>query len=150
MLADKEFCRTPDRSVGQIDYAIRRRFAFIDMLPRVLSDKDLPTDKIFANDLFEKVSRLFIKNSHDYIEGKTLSIEKSDYLSEEFRPEDVWLGHSYFIIKKDDENHKKVRLKHEIIPILKEYLKDGIFKTNFIAENTQETAENIINRLLDK
>ena len=38
---------TADRSVGHIDYAIRRRFAFVDVLPEVLS-----TD--FETALFEK------------------------------------------------------------------------------------------------
>lgn len=61
---------------------------------------------------------------------------KSQYLSEEFRPEDVWLGHSYFITKDIDF---VTRLKYEIKPILKEYIKDGILK---------QSAETFINNLL--
>jgi DNA polymerase III delta prime subunit len=112
---------TADRSVGQIDYAIRRRFAFVECLPKDLSDS-LPTGKTFESDLFKQVSALFIKNVNTYEADSKL--EKSDYLSAEFRPEDVWIGHSYFIT--DDKKTKDYRLKYEIKPILKEYLKDGI------------------------
>jgi len=112
---------TADRSVGQIDYAIRRRFAFVECLPKDLSNS-LPTGKTFESDLFKQVSALFIKNVNTYEADSKL--EKSDYLSAEFRPEDVWIGHSYFIT--DDKKTKDYRLKYEIKPILKEYLKDGI------------------------
>ncbi|MDF2433158.1 MAG: 5-methylcytosine-specific restriction enzyme [Mucilaginibacter sp.] len=103
---------TADRSVGHIDYAIRRRFAFVDVLPEIL------TDVPFETELFKHVSALFIKDME--------SMEPSIYLSSEFRPQDVWLGHSYFI--KKDEADSKTRLKYEIIPILEEYIKDGVLK----------------------
>lgn len=47
---------TADRSLGSLDYAIRRRFAFISERPIGLAD-----DR-FNAELFEKVSRLFVKN----------------------------------------------------------------------------------------
>lgn len=119
---------TADRSVGQIDYAIRRRFAFVDMLPTVLEEEN------FDSDLFKEVSKLFIQNIEEYINDNTVALVPSDYLSSEFRPEDVWIGHSYFIMK----DNRKLRLKYEIIPILKEYLKDGILK---------ESAKGIIEKL---
>lgn len=120
---------TSDRSVGHIDYAIRRRFAFVDVLPKVLDTEN------FEIDYFKKVSELFIKNFDEYVENQEIILEKSEFLSEEFRPEDVWLGHSYFITKDIDF---ATRLKYEIKPILKEYIKDGILK---------QTAENFINKL---
>ena len=56
-------------------------------------------------------------------------MNQSIYLSYEFRFEDVWLGQSYFIINgKDEKDITQTRLQYEIIPILKEYIKDGIFK----------------------
>lgn len=110
---------TSDRSVGHIDYAIRRRFAFVDVLPEVLS-----TDN-FQRETFKMVSKLFIKNFEDYAVNPYVKLEKSDSLNEEFRPEDVWLGHSYFISKDEDFG---IRKKYEIIPILKEYVKDGILR----------------------
>lgn len=112
---------TADRSVGQIDYAIRRRFAFVEVLPKTLDESTLEGKK-FALEAFKKVSTLFVVND---IETESENFEPSEYLSEEFRPEDVWLGHSYFIY--EDEGFF-VRLKYEIVPILKEYVKDGILK----------------------
>ncbi|STD06702.1 5-methylcytosine-specific restriction enzyme B [Chryseobacterium carnipullorum] len=50
---------TADRSVGHIDYAIRRRFAFVDVLPKNL-ESELKDD--FKVDLFAKVASLFIEN----------------------------------------------------------------------------------------
>jgi 5-methylcytosine-specific restriction protein B len=44
-------------------------------------------------------------------------------------PEDVWIGQSYFIMKDDDgKDCTRLKIEYEIIPILKEYIKDGIFK----------------------
>jgi len=120
---------TSDRSVGHIDYAIRRRFAFIDVLPKVLEG-----DK-FELELFKQVSALFIQNFDEYVQDNNVKLILSEHLSEEFRPEDVWLGHSYFIKGESDFSLRK---KYEIVPILKEYLKDGILK---------QSAESIINEL---
>lgn len=107
---------TADRSVGHIDYAIRRRFAFVEMLPEVL---DLGDN--FQKAAFEAVSDLFVK---DMDKNKP-----SDHLSDEFkeRPQDVWIGHSYFIAS---ENDFPMRMKYEIVPILEEYLKDGILNSD--------------------
>lgn len=110
---------TSDRSVGHIDYAIRRRFAFIDVMPKIL-----PGDN-FQSDLFRKVSELFISNFDEYVNNNSVELKISEHLSEEFRPEDVWLGHSYFI---KGESDFVLRKKYEIAPILKEYVKDGILK----------------------
>jgi len=110
---------TSDRSVGHIDYAIRRRFAFIDVLPKVLEGDE------FELKLFKQVSSLFIQNLDEYIHDNTVELKLSEHLSEEFRPEDVWLGHSYFIKGEADFSLRK---QYEIVPILKEYVKDGILK----------------------
>jgi MoxR-like ATPase len=120
---------TSDRSVGHIDYAIRRRFAFIDILPKVLEGDT------FELELFKQVSALFIQNFDEYVQDNTVELKLSEHLSEEFRPEDVWLGHSYFIKGEGDFSLRK---KYEIVPILKEYVKDGILK---------QSAEPIINEL---
>lgn len=114
---------TADRSVGHIDYAIRRRFAFVDVLPKNL---ELDLNDGFDTELFNKVSKLFVKDydpTIDYTKNREL-LKNSVYLSAEFRPEDVWLGHSYFIKKKDAT--MDMRLEYEIRPILLEYIKDGV------------------------
>ena len=120
---------TADRSVGHIDYAIRRRFAFVEVLPEKLEDND----EIFFNTSdFIDVAKLFIRVGEDQV----LDFEKaenSDFLSDDFSAKDVALGHSYFIAdkKKISEDKKQeyfnMKMKYEVIPILNEYLKDGVF-----------------------
>lgn len=95
---------TADRSVGHIDYAIRRRFAFVDILPDA-SVIVYPNAKA----LFEEISALF---------------HSKDTLASDFKAEQVQLGHSYFIV--NDEAEFQLKAQYEIIPILEEYLKDGI------------------------
>lgn len=95
---------TADRSVGHIDYAIRRRFAFVDVLPN-----ENVIQNVTAKMLFNEIKTLF----------------GNDFLSPDFKAKDVMIGHSYFLVKDDSE--LKTKLKFEIKPILREYLKDGIF-----------------------
>lgn len=95
---------TADRSVGHIDYAIRRRFAFVDILP----DENVIQNPI-AKRLFSDTKRLFSEK----------------YLSPDFKANDVMIGHSYFLV--EDEDTLRLKLEFEIKPILREYLKDGIF-----------------------
>ena len=113
---------TADRSLGSLDYAIRRRFAFISEKPFGLEVDG------FDEDLFEKVSSLFVKNFDDYKESgwdQTMKLEPADTLSEEYKPEDVWIGHSYFLMQ-DEEDNTSNRLLYEIIPLLEEYVRDGV------------------------
>lgn len=110
---------TADRSVGHIDYAIRRRFAFVDVQPKDLTPE--LADK-FHKGLFEKVASLF-----------------DTTLSPEFEKKDVQLGHSYFIDKSDEGGSIDIRLQYEIKPILFEYVKDGIL----VGENIKQTIEDL-------
>ena len=115
---------TGDRSLGSLDYAIRRRFAFIAEKPFGLEVDG------FDEDLFEKVSSLFVKNFDEYKESgwdQTMKLEPADTLSEEYKPEDVWIGHSYFLMQDEEgEDNTSNRLLYEIIPLLEEYVRDGV------------------------
>ena len=136
---------TADRSVGHIDYAIKRRFAFVDVLPEIE-----PVHPLIKEE-FIKISSLFIKN----FDGSSIPqvIEKSDSLASDFRTEDIWIGHSYFICKKENSNENEddtiakpilnMKLKYEIIPLLKEYIKDGIL-------NETEQVKTVMNELISK
>jgi len=139
---------TADRSVGHIDYAIRRRFAFIDVLPKKLADEKI----IFKDDIFKIVSELFIKNYDQYINDEKVDLIPADTLFSDFKPQDVWLGHSYFIQKKDKNDKGEeilipekfsTRIQYEIIPILEEYIKDGILKESAreVIKTLKATAE---------
>jgi len=109
---------TADRSVGHIDYAIRRRFAFVNILPKDLTNE---LGDQFEGALFAKVTNLFNTN-----------------LSPEFKKEEVQLGHSYFITKNTPID---IRWEYEIKPILFEYVKDGIL----VGEGIETTINNLIN-----
>ena len=106
---------TADRSVGHIDYAIRRRFAFVDILP----DESV-INNLKAKQLFNEVKLIF----------------GNEYLSPDFKLNDVMIGHSYFLVK--DEAALAIKLEYEIKPILKEYLKDGI-----LTESASTSIENL-------
>ncbi|WP_286897627.1 MULTISPECIES: AAA family ATPase [Sphingobacterium] len=109
---------TADRSVGHIDYAIRRRFAFVDILPKDLSEEE---GIIFDTELFNRVSQLFDTN-----------------LSSEFEKKEVQLGHSYFIDKSEEGGSMFIRLEYEIKPILLEYVKDGVLVGEGIQQAIQD------------
>ena len=103
---------TADRSIGNIDYAVRRRFAFYTVKANEEYIKDDYSKKVFK----------YIKNE---------IIEK--HLSEEYYIDDIMIGHSYFIFSDEaysDEDlaykYMNFSLQYNIIPLLEEYYKDGI------------------------
>lgn len=134
---------TADRSVGHIDYAIRRRFAFVDVLPSTQPLKEL------GKDYFKLVASLFIENLEDLDNLESTKMRRSKFLASDFKPEEVMIGHSYFIVKENDENDLaeeqqiKMKMKYEVLPILKEYIKDGIL-------NDSDDLRKIISDLHDK
>lgn len=115
---------TADRSLGSLDYAIRRRFAFIAERPIGLED-----DR-FNAELFEKVSRLFVKNFDEYKASgwdATMRLLPADTLCDEYKPEDVWIGHSYFLMRDEEGvDNTRERILYEVIPLLEEYVRDGV------------------------
>lgn len=115
---------TADRSVGHIDYAIKRRFAFVDVLPTDQAIDDVVTDPDLnakAKDLYHKVAELFNEDK-----------SKSVYLQSDFKAKDVQLGHSYFLI--ETEKQLELKLEFEIRPLLNEYVKDGILSEDALIE----------------
>lgn len=115
---------TTDRSVGHIDYAIRRRFAFYTLIATekaITSYYDTSKGiedgtKSIALELFDKV--------RNFVQAKK---------SPEFDIDDIMIGHSYFMAK--DKSSLKMKFEFEIIPLLKEYEKDGIMTCK---PNTEE------------
>lgn len=102
---------TADRSVGHIDYAIRRRFAFASILPDIAVLKEVIQEASILNKatiLFSEVEKIF----------------SSESIAPDFNAEDVQIGHSYFLAQSEEE--LQLNLEYEIKPILREYLKDGI------------------------
>lgn len=108
---------TTDRSIGYIDYALRRRFAFIT----ITSDRE--KIESFYNDknsnCKDKALKLFDDIKNNIINNN---------LNEEFDSDDIMIGHSYFMAENEEELKRK--LEYEIKPLLLEYYKDGILKSN--------------------
>lgn len=108
---------TADRSIGYIDYALRRRFAFITIkadklaIEKYYNDNKNSDCKDKAINLFDKIEKLIKEN-----------------INEEFEADDIMIGHSYFMAQNFEELQNK--LEYEIKPLLLEYLKDGILKSN--------------------
>lgn len=99
---------TTDRSVGTVDYAIRRRFAFVTLK----SDSSIVETKSskMALDLFNAV-QIYIEDNKE----------------PELDIADLKIGHSYFLVDKNDNGDElEQRWKYEILPLLREYYKDGI------------------------
>lgn len=90
---------TTDRSVGSIDYAVRRRFAFVTL---EADENKVPEGN--ARNLFNAVKNFLNKSKYD------MDIE------------DLMVGHSYFM----DANNLQMKWQYEILPLLMEYHKDGI------------------------
>lgn len=136
---------TADRSLGTLDYAIRRRFAFVACKPYALSEEEANG---FDEELFKEVSSLFISNYSEYEESEwneSFKLIPADTLSSEYRPEDVWIGQSYFIMTDDEGiNITSDRILYEIIPLLEEYVRDGV-----LTEDANETIERLYQKAVE-
>lgn len=104
---------TTDRSVGMIDLALRRRFAF----RRMYSDRkviethyaDMPGLASRALELYDRIAALI-----------------ATHISPEFSEADVMPGHSFFLASSEEDFGPRV--DHEIIPLLEEYAAAGILR----------------------
>lgn len=100
---------TADRSTGLLDYALRRRFIFFPFKPSLSAVGIANPDKN-ATDTYSEVLGLFYG--------------RSDILAAEFEPDDVAVGHSFFL----ETTTWKFKAKYQVAPLLEEYIRDGIFK----------------------
>jgi hypothetical protein len=104
---------TADRSLAVVDYALRRRFSFINIDPAFHSDNFYAylIDKNVSEDIID----LIISNM-DYLNQE---IENSSDLGAGFK-----IGHSYFVPSyevSDPKDWYEDIIKNEIIPLLREY-----------------------------
>ena len=104
---------TTDRSTGTIDYALRRRFAFVT----------LTSDREILNGIKNDSAREFALQKFDIVKDFIVNNKTSD-----FDIDDLMVGHSYFLSESVDE--LRIKLKYEVVPLLKEYMKDGIIRNN--------------------
>ena len=102
---------TTDRSVGSIDYAVRRRFAFVTL---EADENKVPEGN--ARNLFNAVKNFLNKSKYD------MDIE------------DLMVGHSYFMTS--DADVLKMKWQYEILPLLMEYHKDGIISKSPLKDDS--------------
>ena len=94
---------TADRSIAAMDLAVRRRFAFVTMPPdrAAVAGRGVAA----ATAAFDQVAAVFVEHAP----GEGLHLMP---------------GHAYFLVK--DEQELRDRLRFEIIPLLDEYLQQGL------------------------
>ncbi|ENX33092.1 hypothetical protein F889_03024 [Acinetobacter colistiniresistens] len=136
-----------DRSIAVIDYALRRRFPFITLLPNY----DLINETVILKNQEDECRNL----------GSFLS-RVNENIKKYFNSKDLQLGHSYFMknlsaLQKDGEFYIiPVRdmffiLFFEIIPMLVEYNNgddshlNAIFSEELLSSNEDSLIKNILN-----
>ena len=110
---------TADRSIGHIDYAVRRRFAFIPLHPERHVVEAFHQDAALRDTALSKFSDV-----------AALFKGEQALLSADYRAEDVQPGHSYFLVNDEDDLNR--RMKYQVGPLLREYVADGVLKTEAI------------------
>lgn len=118
---------TADKSIGGIDYAIRRRFLFFSQLPDrevienyeigLVAETGMTPAQVAQKELNNKALKLF---------SEVEKLFGDEILSPEYYKDDVQIGHTYFLV--DSEEMLFRRFVYQILPILREYFKDGIFR----------------------
>ena len=111
---------TTDRSVGTIDYAVRRRFAFI-----TLKSETSAIEKFYDN--VSGGTDAVLKNKALGLFSSVKCFIEENKIDEDF--DDLMPGHSYFMAKSDAELEQK--FAYEVLPLLYEYHKDGLLKAIF-------------------
>lgn len=120
---------TTDRSTGTIDYALRRRFAFVTLqadesiIEKHYNKPSISTLKETALALFKNIKAFIGDPKH---------------LCNDLGVDDLMIGHSYFMVKseKNPIEELKDKVEYEILPLITEYINDGIL--NVTTEEKKE------------
>ena len=115
---------TTDRSTGSIDYAVRRRFAFVTLEASAEVIKDWAVTNNVEDAVKEAALALFIEINGSSKDDKQSFIAK--HKTTDFELEDLKVGHSYFMAM--DMETLKMKMRYEVVPLIKEYIKDGILR----------------------
>lgn len=95
---------TADRSLAVVDFALRRRFAWYTIFPHEIS---ADAGKYFCKDEFNAIADIF----EQYASDEELNLQP---------------GHAYFVVSDADHSEIENRLRYEVMPLIKEYLLDGM------------------------
>ena len=95
---------TADRSLAVVDFALRRRFAWYTIFPhKIIADNG----KRFCENEFNAIADIF----EQYASDEELNLQP---------------GHAYFIVSDAEHIEIENRLRYEVMPLIKEYLLDGM------------------------
>lgn len=127
---------TADRSLAQIDYALRRRFSFFNLKPAFDNNK-------FLNSLNNCEMKEQIVKTMKHI---------NKILSDTFGNNNFDIGHSYFAKNPETIDSDKFRriLKYDIIPLIFEYMNDMDEKDIIRKFSTSDNDCKIFNDLLSE
>lgn len=118
---------TADRSIDQIDIALRRRFKFEPMLPDAdIIASELELSSIDANNI-EGVDLIKLFNT---LNNRIELLLDSQHL----------LGHALFIGVKNADDIANV-IRNSVIPLLEEYFFDDIQKIQLVFNDLNDTGE---------
>lgn len=95
---------TADRSLAVVDFALRRRFAWYTLKPKII---DVTEPNKFYEDDFLRFKDIF----EWYASSEELNLQP---------------GQGYFIASSEDE--MKNRIRYELFPLIKEYLQEGLLR----------------------
>jgi len=95
---------TADRSLAVVDFALRRRFAWYTLFAH---DIIANSGQLFCRDEFNAIADIFQR----YASDEELNLQP---------------GHAYFIVSASDPGAIDDRLRYEVLPLIKEYLIDGM------------------------
>lgn len=99
---------TSDRSLAVVDFALRRRFAWYTIRPQAIKKPE--KEQTFHEDLFREFCDIFER----YASDEELNLQP---------------GPSYFLTDaKDNKQLMKMRLIYELMPLIKEYLAEGLLQ----------------------
>ncbi len=105
---------TTDRSTGTIDYALRRRFAFVTLK----SDSSV-IEKHYTEPTLKSQALALFDNIEKFIEEKQCG---------DLGIDDLMVGHSYFMSASKEELQDK--MEYEVLPLIAEYINDGILNVS--------------------
>lgn len=112
---------TADRSLVVLDTALRRRFAFVEMMPDYKVLKDIMVDGIKMDELLRRLNeRIEVLYDRDHM-----------------------IGHAYFIPLRDQPTleHLEQIFQQRIIPLLQEYFFDDWEKIRLVLGDNQKAKE---------
>lgn len=114
---------TADKSIDSIDYAIRRRFIFIDS----------PANRDIVIGCYQHASGNTDEESIELLLFDAVQelFESDRFFNNEYQKSDVKIGHTYFLRDRCVGYEEAVaqHFVYQVIPILREYIKDGILDT---------------------